>query len=149
MLVKFFSLVTLICAVAIGLANIQNSSDPLFFIVTGGWIADIARIGLAALMVVWATFAPPKTIRPQAPLLLLGVLLVGFGVIGFFLNSFNYSLYNYVKPLDCLMLAEAGIVSSLVALEANKPMVHFYDPYRRVFTIAALPKLKKIKTVSV
>jgi hypothetical protein len=145
MLVKFFSFVTLICAVAIGFANIQNSLDPLFFIVTGGWIADIIRIALASLMVIWATFALPKKARPQNTMLILGALLVGFGVVGFFLNSFNFALYNYVKPLDCLMIAEAGIVSSLIALEANKPVVHFYDPYRRVFTIAALPKLKNIK----
>jgi hypothetical protein len=149
MLVKFFSFVTLICAVAIALVDIHDSKDPLFFIVSGGWGADIVRIGLSVLMAVWATFALPKKLRSQNTLLILGALFFILWIIGFFLNSFNYALYNYVKPLDCLMIAEVGIVSGLVALEANKPMVHFYDPYRRVFTIAALPKLKKIKAASV
>jgi hypothetical protein len=64
------------------------------------------------------------------------------------MNSFDYIFYNYIRPLDFLLLAEVGIISNLVALEANKPMMHFSDPYRRAFTIAVLPKLKKIKAAA-
>jgi hypothetical protein len=148
MLVKFVSLVTLICAIAIASVNIQNSSDPLFFIVAGGIGADLIRIVLAGGMVAAAFLPLPKRIHPEVSVLLLGILLISFGITGFVMNSFDYVLYNYVKPLDFLMLSEAGIVTSLAALETNKQMVHFYDPYRRTFTIAFLPKLKKVKTAA-
>jgi hypothetical protein len=128
MLVKFVSLVTLICAVAIALVNIQNPTDPLFFIVSGGVGADLARLGISIFMVLAATFALPKKMHPQLSLSLLGVSLIALGIVGFGMNSFNYALYDYVKPLDFLLLSDVGIMSCLIALEANKPVMHFYDP---------------------
>jgi hypothetical protein len=145
MLVKIFSVVNLICAVALLSLNIKDGSDPIFYIVAGGLGASFARILLASLMVAGAYFSLPKKWHPETQLLLLGFLLVAFGVSGFIYNSFDFALYNYIKPLDFLMVAEAGIVSSLIALEAHKPMFHFREPYQRAFTIAFLPHLKKIK----
>jgi hypothetical protein len=48
MTVRFVGLVSLICAIAIASVNIQNPMDPLFFIVSGGIIADTVRIFLSA-----------------------------------------------------------------------------------------------------
>jgi hypothetical protein len=149
MLVRFVSLVTLICAIAIALVNIQNSSDPLFFIVSGGFGADLARLAISGLMVVAATFALPKKMHPQLTFSLLGVSLIALGLVGFVMNSFNYALYDYIKPMDFLMLSDLGIMSCLIALEANKPVIHFYDPYRRAVAVATLPKLKKTKTATI
>jgi hypothetical protein len=148
MIVRFVSLVSLICAIAIASVNVQNSSDPLFFIVAGGALADTIRILLTGLMVVGAYVKIPKTFRPEIFLSVIGVSLVAIGLCGFVMNSFDYIFYNYIRPLDFLLLAEVGIISNLVALEANKPMMHFSDPYRRAFTIAVLPKLKKIKAAA-
>jgi hypothetical protein len=145
MVVRFVSLVSLICAVAIASVNIQNPSDPLFFIVSGGIVADLVRIILAGIMVAGAYYRIPKTLHPESFLPFIGVLLIMFGISGFFMNSFDFLLYNYIKPLDFLIFAEAGVVASLIALEAHKPMLHFSDPTQRAFTIAVLPRLKKVK----
>ena len=65
MVVRFVSLVSLICAIAIASVNIQNTSDPLFFIVSGGALADTMRIILASLMVIGAYIKLPKTLHPE------------------------------------------------------------------------------------
>jgi hypothetical protein len=148
MFVKFVALISLICTVAISSLNIKDSSDPLFFIVAGGIVANLIRILLAALMVTGAFFSIPKRWHIEPVLLIFGSLLVALGISGFILNSFDYALYNYVKPLDFLMVSEAGIIANLVALEAHKPMFHFQEPYQRTFTIAVLPHLRKIKTAT-
>jgi predicted ABC-type sugar transport system permease subunit len=145
MLVKIFSVVNLICALAILSLNIKDGTDPMFFIVAGGIGANIGRIILATVMVVGAFFSMPKKWHPEPELLMLGFALVAFGVSGFILNSFNFALYSYIKPLDFLMIAEAGIVSSLVALEAHKPMFHFQEVHKRTFSVPFLPHFKKIK----
>jgi hypothetical protein len=123
MVVRFVSLVSLICAIAIASVNIQNSSDPLFFIVSGGALADTMRIILASLMVVGAYVKIPKTLHPEIFLSIIGAVLIALGLSGFIMNSFDYIFYNYVKPLDFLLLAEVGVVANLVALEAHKPML--------------------------
>jgi hypothetical protein len=145
MIVRFVSLVSLICAIAIASVNVQNPSDPLFFIVSGGVAADTARILLAGLMVAGSFFRIPKTMHPEIFLTIFGstVMLIGLG--GFITNSFDYVFYDYIRPLDLLMFAEVGVVANLIAFEAHKPMLHFSDPYQRAVTIAVLPKLKKVK----
>jgi hypothetical protein len=145
MTVRFVSLVSLICAIAIASVNIQNPMDPLFFIVAGGFAADTIRILLSCAMVAGAFYKIPKTMHPQSFLPIFGITMIVLGGAGFLMNSFDYILYDYIKPLDFMMLAEVGIVTNLIALEAHKPMLHFSDPYQRTFTIAVLPKLKKIK----
>jgi hypothetical protein len=145
MTVRFVGLVSLICAIAIASVNIQNPMDPLFFIVSGGIIADTVRIFLSGLMVAGAFYKIPKTMHPKSFLPIFGIAMIVLGITGFVMNSFDYILYDYIKPLDFMMLAEVGIVANLIALEAHKPMLHFSDPYQRTFTIAVLPKLKKIK----
>ena len=148
MLVKFISLVSLICAVAISSVNLKDASDPLFFIVSGGLGPDLSRIALSAFMVLLAFFALPKKAHLVRSLLLTGTALIGIGITGVVISSVNYALYDYIKPLDFLMIIETGIVSNLVALEAHKPMFHFSDPYRKAFTIAFLPHLRNIKSAA-
>jgi hypothetical protein len=145
MIVKLVSLVNLICVVAISSLNLKNASDPMFFIVAGGVGANLVRILLAGLMISAAFVSLPKKWRFEPGLLFLGFLLVALGISGFVLNSFDYALYNYIKPLDFLIISEAGIVASLVALEAHKPIFRFKNPYQRTFTIAFLPRLRDIK----
>jgi hypothetical protein len=149
MLVKFVALISLICAVAISSLNIKDASDPLFLIVAGGIVANLVRVLLASLMVAGAFFSVPKRWHIKPVLLILGALLVALGFSGFILNSFDFALYDYIKPLDFLMVSEAGIVASLVALEAHKPMFRLQEPYQRTFTIAVLPHLRKIKPATV
>jgi hypothetical protein len=145
MIVKFVSLVSLICSLAIASVNLQDPSDPLFFIVAGGAWADAVRILLSALLVGGAFFKIPKNIHPEPVLLALGTVLISFGISGFLMNSFDFVLYDYIKPLDFLLVAEVGVISSLIGLEAHTPMFHFSDPYRRTISVAFLPKLRKIK----
>jgi hypothetical protein len=145
MVVRFVSLVSLICAIAIASVNVQNPTDPLFFIVSGGVLADLCRIFLASIMVAGAFYRIPKTMHPESFLPIIGAFFIMFGISGFFMNSFDFILYGYIKPLDFLLFAEAGVVANLIALEAHKPMLHFSDPTQRAFTIAVLPHLKKTK----
>jgi hypothetical protein len=148
MVVRFVGLVSLICAIAIASVNIQNPSDPLFFIVSGGVVADFVRIVLSSMMVAGAFYKIPKSLHAEIFLPFLGGFLLLAGLSGFFSNSYDFLLYNYIKPLDFLLLAEVGVVTNLIALEAHKPMLHFSDPYQRTFTIAVLPQLKKVKTAA-
>jgi|GEM_PF-4220888 len=149
MLVKFVSLVNLICTVAILSLNLKDGSDPMFFIVAGGVGANILRVTLAGLMVFGAFYRVPKRWRIEPLLFLVGAVFIALGLSGFILNSFDFMFYNYVKPLDFLMVAQTGIISSLVALEAHKPMFRFTQPYRQTISVAFLPHLKKLKPAAV
>jgi len=145
MMVKFVSLVSLICAIAILSLNIKDGSDPMFFIVAGGLGANIMRLTLAGLMVFGSFYKMPKRWHIEPQLFLVGALFIAFGVSGFILNSFDFMLYNYIKPLDFLMVAQTGVIASLVALEAHKPMFRFTQPYRQTISVAFLPQLRKVK----
>jgi hypothetical protein len=91
MIVRFVSLVSLICAIAIASVNVQNPSDPLFFIVSGGVAADTARILLAGLMVAGSFFRIPKTMHPEIFLTFFGSTVILIGLGGFITNSLSYN----------------------------------------------------------
>lgn len=135
MLIQFLSFVTLVCSSVILSLNIKNPLDPLFYIITGGTLACILRIVVAAVLVI-ASLTVVESHKPiRITLAVLGLLMVSLGIAGIFANSFAYAWYGLVKPLDFILAIEIGIILNLLALEPethtqfellparNRPMV--------------------------
>lgn len=118
MLLKFVSLITLISSLAIFSLNTKNPSDPMFFIVTGGAWAGVARILLAIILVLITTIKLPGRPATKIALGIFGLPLIIMGAAGIFTNSFDFALYGLIKPLDFLLIIETGIIMEVLALES-------------------------------
>jgi hypothetical protein len=149
MYLRFISLINLMCALAILSVDLTNPSDPLFFIVSGGILEEIVRFTIVFAMLYVAFVALPAGRTFKKMLLLIGWLLVIFGAAGFLFNSFDFRLYEVIKPLDFLVLIEAGLVMNLLVIEPQKTTHFMLLPNHRHLIISAFGlHLRKIKSAS-
>jgi preprotein translocase subunit Sss1 len=119
MITKFLSLAGLITSAALFSLDQNNPQDPIFFVVSGGQAVEILRIFIA-LFVVMAVFARlPNKPMLRTALKVAGIGLTLFGVIGSYIG---YVYIAPIKPVDFLMITEAGIILSLVSLSPVVPV---------------------------
>lgn len=123
MFVKFVSLATLICSVAISSADFKDPTDPLFFIVSGGAVLGIVRILFSLALVVLTFVRLPKIKSFRIGLAIFGLPLMILGLVGLVTNSFDYAWYGLIKPLDYLLIIETGIVMNVLALQPQQQPV--------------------------
>jgi hypothetical protein len=147
MFVKLVALTSLMCALAIFSVDITNASDPLFYIVSGGILQELLRFALVAALMIGAFTALPKTRGFRIGLAIFGLPLIILGVAGFLTNSFDYSWYGVVEPLDFLLFIEAGIVMNVLALEPQSDTHFVFMPYHRSLLISAFSmRLRQMKS---
>jgi hypothetical protein len=149
MFLKLVGLTSFMCTLAIFSVDITNSTDPLFYIVSGGIFHELLRFGLTAVLMFAAFGALPKNRGLRTALGVFGWPLIILGSAGFLTNSFDYAWYNVLQPLDFLLVIELGIVMNVLALEpaANKHFVLF--PYHRHLLISAFSmRLHQLKSAS-
>jgi hypothetical protein len=150
MFLKFVSLVNLMCALAILSVDLTNPADPLFFIVSGGVLEEVVRFSVVFALI-FVTFITLPTRRGfRNTLMILGWPLMALGVVGFLTNSFDYSWYGMLKPLDFLLLIETGIVMNVLALEPQRSAHHFVllPNHRHMLISAFTLRLQKLKSAS-
>jgi hypothetical protein len=150
MYLKFVSLISLMCALAILSVDLTNPSDPLFFIVSGGVIDEIARLSTVLFLLFASFIALPTNSAFKRSLMIVGLPLTILGGVGFLSNSFDYAWYSFLKPLDFLFMIEAGIAMNVLALEPQKSTTHFMLlPHHRHLIISAFSlRLRQLKSAS-
>jgi hypothetical protein len=118
MITKFLSLAALITSAALFSLDLKNPQDPIFFVVSGGLIAEIARFMLVLLATAVVFAKLPKSLAFKVTLSLSGASFILGGFVGAYLGYFNASID--IKPVDFLMLAETGIILMIVALSPDE-----------------------------
>lgn len=150
MFVKFVALATLICSVAIASTNFKDPNDPIFFIVSGGIALGIARTVFALALVVLTFTRLPKSSSFRIGLSIFGLPLIILGSAGLLTNSFDYAWYGFIKPLDYLLIIEAGIVMNVLALQPQRQPVHIswqWAHNQALFISAFKLRLQKLRHV--
>jgi hypothetical protein len=150
MYLKFVSLISLMCALAILSVDLSSPSDPLFFIVSGGFLEEVVRFIMVGFLMTAAFTDLPSSRTFKRSLLILGWPLIMLGGVGFLSNSFDYSWYNFLKPLDYLLMIELGVVMNVLALEPQNTAQHFaLISNRHHLLISAFSlRMQKLKSTS-
>jgi hypothetical protein len=117
MSIILLSIVSFFCSLVILLFGINNSSDPLFFVVSGALAICLVRLFVCGIFVAISYVELPNSQALKNFLAMAGTTAIVFSAAGFFTNSFNFSLYGIMKPLDYLLMAEIGIMMSILAFE--------------------------------
>jgi hypothetical protein len=150
MTAKLIAFSMLICSVAISTVNFKAPKDYIFAVVAGGIVAAIIRVILAIALVAITYVKLPKNKEFRNTLSYLGSVLAAFGVIGFATNSFDYSWYNRLEPLDYLFLIESGIVLNLLALQHHKAyrkkLIWSFPPYNHLIIPAFKIHMRRLKS---
>jgi hypothetical protein len=147
MFLKLVALTSFMCALAIFSVDITNSSDPLFYIVSGGFFQELLRFTLVASLMIAAFSALPKNRGFRTAMGGLGVPLIILGGVGFLTNSFDFAWYKVLQPLDFLLIIELGIVMSVLALEPTSNARFVLFPYHRTLLISAFSlRMRQLKS---
>ena len=118
MLNKILSLLVLVCVILILVFARQMPNNPIFFFISSNqWIA-MGRLILVGSMIwlSWGGYLKDKRIRTT--LGRLGAILISLGTILLLATQFNGRFFDIFKPLDMLLIIEAGVVISLATLIA-------------------------------
>jgi hypothetical protein len=124
MLNKLISSVVLSCSFAVMPATGKEPESLLFlFISPNKWVGTV-RLALAIILFVLSfkslTYLFAAYPKLQNRLLIAGLVMIAFGVVVSVEASLGTFFYDYLKPLDLMIILEAGIITASVAL-ANQP----------------------------
>lgn len=139
MLNKLISTIILTCSFAVMPASSKAPSSLLFlFISPNKWVGTI-RLALA-LTIFFVSFRTLTAYFSRFPklqkrLLITGLTLIGFGLISTLESSLGTIFYDYLKPLDLMIVLECGIIVTTISLTA-KPSI-----------LTSAPKFKQTKAV--
>jgi hypothetical protein len=92
------------------------NSQLFFFVSSDKWIA-LSRLILVGAMI-WLSFKGHiSNLKMRRYIWLAGISFMSVGTALMTATQVNGLLFDYFKPLDLLLLIEAGIIFSLVSLE--------------------------------
>jgi hypothetical protein len=119
MINRIVSLLVLLCVVAVLIWGVLGPSNPLFFFISSNKWLSIVRL-LVAGSLVWVSFGSVvNTAELKRTAYRGGLVLMGLGTLLFLLTQVQTALFDYLKPLDLLLLVEAGVIYSSVSLAAK------------------------------
>jgi hypothetical protein len=148
MINRIVSLLVLLCVVVVLIWGVLSPSNSLFFFISSNKWLSITRL-LVAGFLVWLCFRDmiyrPKHIRLAYK---AGLATMGLGMFLFMLTQVQMSmLVDYLKPLDLLLLIEAGVILtsiSLSAAPASSPRRQAHRPITIPFNLKAASKVFSI-----
>jgi len=114
---KLITGATLLCLLAIALVGHINPTDPLFAFVSIEQASMLFKLGLVAAMVSLTFLSLAKNAVLRASLAIVGLGLLSFGAVTLLVNPFGAALYEFLKPLDLLLVMEAGIIFTISAID--------------------------------
>lgn len=121
MVSKFICVALFIAVVATMILSTTNMHDPLFMFLSDNPITGGIRLAIVASLLAMSfsnrVLKPPFRVVLKAFSIFLGV----FGLVTLFTNSMGWALYNYVMPLDSILMIEAGIMFGLAILSTAEP----------------------------
>lgn len=102
-----------------------QSNDALFLFISSNLLVNICMIGLSSYLV-WLSFQSEfKRAAPYVASVLGAVLFTIAGMVGILSASFDRYMFDVIKPLDYVLLFEAGILLGICALSYKHPVVSF------------------------
>ncbi|MBA3757998.1 hypothetical protein H0X09_04035 [Candidatus Saccharibacteria bacterium] len=130
MINKLISVVTLVGLIAVVLMARADSSDPLFYFLSLDPGATMLKITLVFGMLLMAFKNSFSSSNLRSSMAVFGLSLVTVGTAGLFMPTFGNAIYDFLKPLDFLLLVESGLVYSAAALESPiiKPVYRKAEP---------------------
>lgn len=130
---RVISIVLFVLALITFISTSTNTLDPLFLFLADNPLSGALRLAIAASLLAVTFKRPLFTSNQISTILFIGFSLIIFGATSLFSNSMGWALYNYLMPLDSLLLTEAGIIFSLTGLNATaveKPLISKPKIYR-------------------
>ena len=134
MTIKITALLTSVSAVVLYALSLWLPNDPYFYFVSGSMVIGIGRL-IVAVILVTLVFRS-KFIYKGSHWLAggVGALLIIFGLAGLVVPWLDYSLYNFIKPLDFIYFLGAGTIFISAAIgyargthplpQLNRPRLH-------------------------
>lgn len=113
---KFICVVLFILTLVTTIFSTANMLEPLFLFLSDNPITGGIRLAIVASLL--AVSFTTRVLKPPFRVVLrtFSIFLVVFGLTSLFTNSMGWALYNYVMPLDSLLMLEAGILFGLAIL---------------------------------
>jgi hypothetical protein len=116
---KIVSLSVFLCVVAVLVWGSLSPSYTLFYFISSDKWLSIARLLLAGSLV-WVSFGGVVSTKELKDIgLKAGLILMSVGAFLLLLTQFQGGLFDYLKPLDLLLIVEAGVIFSLTSLTAT------------------------------
>jgi len=144
MLNKLTSTVILACSFAVMPETGKHPDSLLFlFISPNRWVSTlrlILAIGLFLISFNTLSNIFSHSYKLRKNLLGSGLFMIGFGLIGTLESSLGSIFYDYLKPLDLMIILEAGIILSSLAL-VTTPVKSSVKP--KTATKKTAPKLRQ------
>ena len=118
MVSKSICVVLFVVTLATMIFSTANMLDPQFLFLSDNPITGGIRLAIVVSLL--AVSFSRRVLKPpfRAVLKTFSIFLVVFGLASFFTNSMGWALYNYVMPLDSILMVEAGIMFGWALLNA-------------------------------
>ena len=120
MLNKFISAIILTCSFSVMPITGKEPDNLLFlFISPNKWVGTIRlALTLIVFFISFKTFSKYFVMYPKLnrSLLAFGLIMIAFGLISSLEASLGTVFYDYLKPLDLMIILETGIVATSLAL---------------------------------
>ena len=122
MVSKFICVVLFVVTLATMIFSTTNMLDPQFLFLSDNPITGGIRLAIVASLL--AVSFSKRVLKPPYRTILktFSIFLAVFGFTSFFTNSMGWALYNYVMPLDSVLMLEAGIMFGLALLNSAEPV---------------------------
>jgi hypothetical protein len=113
---RVVSLSVLLCVVAVLIWGTLSPSYPLFLFISPDKWLSIARLLFASFMVLASFTSVFNSSELRKITYRMGMGMIGLGAFLLLLTQVQASLFDYFKPLDLLLLVEAGVILSSTSL---------------------------------
>jgi len=136
MTMKVTAITVSVCAGVVSVLGLLFPNDPYFYAISSNLTVIIGRLVLCILMVMLVYEQKFRTIHGHRITFMAAAGLFIFSLIAGAIPTFDYSLFNYFKPLDYLFFANCAFVFGLAGLT--------YPQGKRNFN---LPRLSRPRSV--
>jgi hypothetical protein len=116
---RFVSVATLLCVVIVAIVGIKSPNYPLFLFISSNLAVGLARISLVLLMIKVSFCQRIGSMRVCKYLGWAGIGLMSLAACSLWMTSVEGALYNFLKPMDLLLIMEAGVIFSLASLNST------------------------------
>jgi|GEM_PF-5261310 len=101
--------------VFLALANGQPD-NLLFLFLSNNKLIAVSRVVLASGMMLLSFKSLLHNKKLRQGIKFTGLFLIGFGALSMLITSLSSALYNYIKLIDILIIAEAGVIYTSCAI---------------------------------
>jgi hypothetical protein len=119
MVAKFITAVLFVLAIFIAIFS-HNSNDPLYLFISGNILINIARLIIIGTLLAICLHGYIHNSKVRQALMGFGFIMLGFGLLSMANMSIESALYNYLKPLDYILISELGVTATLMSLALPK-----------------------------